>query len=89
MEINLTKDAKGTLAIIYKAYEKKRRSGIRKSQASYFDFDSEFPNADDMRDNIPELKNAGLISCDIAGGVLLKDAAIIYMENKTPEAIKE
>ena len=36
-----------------------------------------------------ELKNAGLISCDIVGGITIKDAAIVYMESKTINTIKE
>ena len=91
LEVNLTKDAKGSLALIYRAYEQRRRNGISKSQAEYFDgltADSVQLNQQ-ISDNISELKKAGFISCDIVGGILLKDAAIIYMENKTADTIKE
>ena len=36
-----------------------------------------------------ELQKAGLISVDIVGGILIKDAAIVYMESKTANTIKE
>ena len=91
MEVNLTKDAKKSLALIYKVYEKRRAAGIKKSQAVYFDgysSDSVQLNQTVLEDR-EELQNAGLISCDMMGGILLKDAAIVYMENKTANVIKE
>lgn len=91
MEIALTKDAKGSLAIIYKAYEKRRKSGMKKSQAVYFDgfSDDSAQITPRVMEDRAELQAAGFISCDIVGGILLKDAAIIYMENKTSDTIKE
>lgn len=91
MEINLTKDAKRSLAMIYRVYEKRRKAGMPKSQANYLDGISDDciqVNRSVMEDR-QELQNAGLISCDIVGGILLKDAAIIYMEGKTASTIKE
>lgn len=91
MEISLTKDAKCSLALIYRVYEKRRKSGMPKSQAVYLDGISDdsvqinLAVAEDIR----ELQNAGLISCDIVGGICLKDAAIVYMEEKTVNTIKE
>lgn len=91
MGIELTKDAKKSLALLYKVYEKRRRSGMAKSAAAYMSGTSEDTaqvNRAVLEDR-KELQNAGLISCDIVGGILLKDAAIIYMENKTANTIKE
>lgn len=91
MDVSLTKDAKHSLAIIYRAYEKRRKAGTDKHSAAYFDGlsdDSVEVNAAILADK-SELRSAGMISCDIVGGVGLKDAAIIYMENRTSDTIKE
>lgn len=91
MDVSMTKGAKGSLALIYRAYKERLKSGVPKSQAVYFDGsteDSVHLNPK-VLENMAELKNAGLISCDIIGGIFLKDAAIVYMENKSFETIKE
>lgn len=84
MDIELTKSAKKSLAIIYKDYCQKIKNGYSKHQAIYF---KEPPHG--ISDNIRELKNAGFIVVDVLGGIELTDRAIIFMENKTNDAIKE
>ncbi len=90
MEIELTKDAKIALAKVYQKYKERRKSGLSKLDASYIDVKSEFPNDyQEVLDNCQELKNAGLVSLDLGLGLSIKDAAIVYMENKTAGTIKE
>lgn len=91
METRLTKDAKKSIALIYKAYEKRRKAGMKKSDAVYFDgcsIDTVELNRIVWEDCL-ELQNIGFITCDIVGGILLKDAAIVYMESKTTDTIRE
>lgn len=91
LEIELTKDAKKSLALLYRVYESRRKSGMPKSSAVYLDGfsdDTSEVNRAVLEDR-QELQNAGLISVDIVGGILIKDAAIVYMESKTANTIKE
>lgn len=84
MDVELTKSAKKSIAVIYKHYCSRIKDGQAKCQAVYF----EFP-PDDISNDIKELKNAGFIKADIVGGIELTDHAIIFMENKTVDTIKE
>ncbi len=84
MDIELTKSAKKSLAIIYKDYCQRLKEGIPKKQAIQF---KEKP--DGVSDDLKELKNAGFINVDILGDFELTDHAIIFMEHKTVETIKE
>lgn len=84
MEIELTKSAKKSLATLYKEYCQRIDNGQKKAQAVCFE---NWP--DDIIENKTELKRAGFITVDILGDIELTDKAIIYMENKTVDAIKE
>ena len=89
--MDLTKSAKRSIAVIYKTYEKRHKSGMSKDDAVYFRNLSEDLQKieDQISDDIQELKSAGLISPDVIGGFELNNSAIIYMENRTAETIKE
>lgn len=91
MEVQLTKSAKHSLAILFNAYEARRKAGAPKSAAIYFGNGAEdgAKVKSAISEDVPELKAAGLIACDVLGGVTIKDAAIVYMENKTANTIKE
>ena len=91
MDIELTKGAKKSLAILFRAYLERQKSGVPKSSAVYFSGNSTENNEilQSVSEYKSELKNAGLISCDIVGGITIKDAAIVYMESKTINTIKE
>lgn len=80
----LTKDAQRALAMIYQIYKERRDNGMVKSQANYLAPTSEDSKhlAGDVDEDIRELEEAGMISHDITGGILLKNAGIIYMEDK-------
>ena len=81
MAIELTKSAKKSLATLYREYCQRLNAGEKKAQAASFQSYSEF-----VMDNRKELKDAGFIRVDLLGNIYL---AIIYMENKTADAIKE
>lgn len=91
MDIELTNDAKRSLAILYRGYKNRRKAGVPKSSAVYFSGTSEdsINITKAVSEDKYELKAAGLISCDIVGGITLKDAAIVYMESKTISTVKE
>lgn len=89
--MELTKDAKKAIALIYREYQRRRHSGLRKQDANYFSR-SELMSLDpsgDLLDNCCELRRAGLISSDITGGATLEDPGIVLMENKTLDTLKE
>ena len=91
MEICLTNEAKHALATVYKTYKNRRNAGIGKHQAVYFDGSSSDGKrvCAEVSECKQELCKAGFLCCDILGGVSLEDKAIVYMENKTIDTIKE
>lgn len=84
MEIELTKSAKKSLATIYKDYCQRIQEGKTKRQAIYFNQMTE-----NVSDDMAELKKAGFVKMDIVGGFELTDHAIVFMENKTIDTVKE
>lgn len=84
MANELTKSAKKSLATLYREYCQRLNAGEKKAQATSFQSYSEF-----VMDNRKELKDAGFIRVDLLGNIYLTDKTIIYMENKTADAIKE
>ena len=95
-EISLSKDADKMICVIYKDYLEKRKNGASKSEAKDFrDFPDRsgelFPkwNHSDIMDTFREVSKAFGIKMDIIGGFELNDAAIIYMENRFPDGLKQ
>lgn len=84
MAAELTKSAKKSLATLYREYCQRLKAGERKAQAISFQSYNEF-----VMDNRKELKDAGFIQVDLVGNIFLTNRAIIYMENKTADTIKE
>lgn len=84
MSAELTREAKKALAVLYKEYSRRRKAGQRKDQAVFFDVCPE-----DIKEARLELKHAGRIKAFAYGGIELTDNAIIFMENKPVETIKE
>lgn len=82
--IELTKEAKKALAVLYKEYTQRRKAGQRKDQATFFDVCPE-----EVREARLELTRAGFLQSFFLGGVSLTDSAIVFMENKLVETIKE
>nr|DAR41397.1 MAG TPA: hypothetical protein [Caudoviricetes sp.] len=84
MEIELTRAAKKSLAVLYKEYRQRINAGMKKAQAISFENCSE-----DILESRNELKAAGLVKVDILGNIQLTDKAIIFMEGKAWDTIKE
>lgn len=91
MDIELTKSAKHSISIIYKAYMERLSKGESKSRAKFFDADV-YPHNEIIkivREDIPELKRENLVKSYITGGFELTDEAITYMESKPVDTLKE
>ena len=88
----MTKDAKKSLAKIYKTYRERRSHGMDKLNSKYFDPSDDQETlelAESVREDIPELKKIGFVKAYITGQFELQDQAIVYMENVKAETIKE
>ena len=88
----MTKDAKKSLAKIYKTYQERRSHGMDKLNTKYFDPSDDQETlelAESVREDIPELKKIGFVKAYITGQFELQDQAIVYMENVKAETIKE
>ncbi|MFR1801739.1 MAG: hypothetical protein ACLSWS_06770 [Faecalispora jeddahensis] len=88
----MTKDAKKSLAKIYKTYQERRSHGMDKLNSKYFDPSDDQETlelAESVREDIPELKKIGFVKAYITGQFELQDQAIVYMENVKAETIKE
>jgi hypothetical protein len=88
----MTKDAKKSLAKIYKAYLERRSNGMDKLNSKYFDSTDDQKTlelAESVREDIPELKKIGFVKAYVTGQFELQDQAIVYMENVKAETIKE
>lgn len=97
-ELNLTKDSKELLAIIYKEYLNKINNGISKSDAKIIG-DAKSVNElakdwmlEDVVETMSELRRADYISNTYADNTVyfstLLDKTIIYFENKNINTIK-
>lgn len=92
MSAIMTKDAKKSLAKIYKAYQERRSRGMDKLNSKYFDPSDDQETlelAESVRSDIPELKKIGFVKAYVAGQFELQEQAIVYMENVKAETIKE
>ena len=88
----MTKDAKKSLAKIYKTYQERRSHGMDKLNSKYFDPSDDQETlelAESVREDIPELKKIGFVKAYITGQFELQDQAIVYMENVKAETNKE
>lgn len=83
MDEKLTKDGKQAIAVIYKTYLERRKRGMTKSAAMYFDTESEDYVAISpiVLESLKELKDAGFIKLYIYGEFQLEKDGIIFMEN--------
>lgn len=98
-EIKLSKDADYLICLIYKYYLELRDNGIPKSKAKILGSSEEINNNiipewsfDDVDDTCRELGKVNLLSIgyadDVCYHVLLNDEAIIHMENRFANKIK-
>lgn len=94
--MELTKDADKLLCLIYKEYLKRRKCGVRKTQAIHFEdpaiLVNEFlsgENPDDVADLLFDLARVGFVVTYIDASFYLTDKAIIYMENRFKNGLLE
>lgn len=94
--MTLTKDGDLLACCLYKEYLNRRKSGISKRQANYFE--SNFYTSmnkisswckDDIHYTVYELKRAGLVKMYVDGGFYVTTDFIIYMENRFKNNLKE
>lgn len=93
MEIELTKDSSKVLALLYKEYLEKVKSGCSKSQSREFDgnklnFITDM-HPDDIENCLEELNKNNLIETNILGDFNLTDIAVYNMENRFKNNIKD
>lgn len=94
--MQLTRDADTFLCEIYAEFLKRKSSGIPKSTASRFSSPENLV-ADFMQGNLPEdiraciqeLRKIKFVRCDVTGAFRLEDSAIVYMENRFKNGLKE
>ena len=98
--MDLTKDSKKMLCMLYKDYLEKRNSGFSKSEAKSFGSSHNIHEAllpnwafEDVDDTCRELSKAGMLDCfwadNIAYHVNLSDTAISYMDNRFKNGLKD
>lgn len=92
----MTKDTEKFLCEIYQEYLRRRKSGMSKSEAVQFSRPEEMVNEfmqgnlpDDMHECIYELKKLNYVHAYITNSFSLEDTAIIYMENRFKNGLKE
>lgn len=90
--MQLTKDADKLACTLYKEYLSKRKSGVSKSDAKYFEsIVNLLPDwhPDDIDETLSELKRAGFVKRYVSGDFVLLDDLIIYMENRFKNGLTE
>ena len=94
--MQLTKDTDKMLCLIYEEFLGRRKSGLPKSTAKAFEHPSALQEQflqgileDDIHDALIELSQNDLIRLYYDHGFLLNDSAIIYMENRFKNSLKE
>lgn len=93
MKEQLSKKADKLLCMFYKTYLQRRKDGIPKTDAAFFEstWTSDlFPNEaeDDLLIAFAELCHAKYIRSYIEASFDLENTAIIYMENRFPDGLK-
>lgn len=95
-DVVLSKDAEKVICIIYKDYLERRKNGEPKRNAQCYTSISDlsarlFPklNELDLQDTINELARCFNFKRYTAGGFVLSDDAIIYMENRFKNGLVE
>lgn len=94
--MQLTRDTDKFLCEIYAEFLSRRKSDIPKSSAAEFSSPENLVNEfmqgtspDYIRDCIKELRKIKFVRCTVIGTFRLEDPAIIYMENRFKNGLKE
>lgn len=86
MNTELTKDAQKLVALLYKSYLERRKSGMSKTNAKFFELNEIYSLTDDypedVDETIREIKSVYPLKEDIIGNITLSDKIISYMENR-------
>lgn len=86
MNTELTKDAQKLVALLYKSYLERRKSGMSKTNAKFFELNEIYSLTDDspedVDETIREIKSVYPLKEDIIGNITLSDKMISYMENR-------
>lgn len=86
MNTELTKDAQKLVALLYKSYLERRKSGMSKTNAKFFELNEIYSLTDDspedVYETIREIKSVYPLKEDIIGNITLSDKMISYMENR-------
>lgn len=86
MDTELTKDAQKLVALLYKSYLERRKSGMSKTNAKFFELNEIYSLTDDspedVDETIREIKSVYPLKEDIIGNITLSDKIISYMENR-------
>ena len=92
----LTKDADKLICCIYKEYLEKRKSKVPKLEAKEFEgnFYKDIKalsnwSDPDISETLQELHDKKYVKKDVLGDFILNDDAIIYMENRFKDGLKE
>ena len=96
--MELTKNSKKLICLLYKDYLKKRKAGLSKTISNSFGSSHNIherlcPNwiFEDVDNTCRELSRAGMLNClwadDIACLVQISDSGIIYMENRSKNGL--
>lgn len=89
MNIELTKDAKDMLSVLYQEYKRRIKEGVPKQRAKDFSNAEKIQSdclptwsIDDILSTSLELQQAGLGKHYVRSGIVLNDAAVVYMESR-------
>ena len=96
MDLSITKDSDQMLCLLYKEFLRRRKDGISRTAARHFvdGTISQIPPLDtwpeaDISDAMVELSRANLLRITIGGDCDLKDEAILFMENRFKNGLKD
>ncbi|MCL2697932.1 MAG: hypothetical protein FWE74_07610 [Oscillospiraceae bacterium] len=94
--MNVTKDSEKLLVTTYKIYIERRKSGIKKDDAKHFEFNFYLNDKylskwirEDVVSCLRKLVNKNLIWFSLSKDFVLNDDAIILMENRFKDGVKE
>lgn len=95
MDLQMTKDAQKLMAVSYKLYLERRRDGVDKIRAKVFlpkdlkqQYFPDYSNAD-YRETVSEMCRVLKCTQYKDGGFVLSDRAIVYMENRFKNGLKD
>jgi len=100
MGLELTKDSDKLICLIYRIYLEERKAGNSKTKAKMLGSSQNIHRSivpswtyEDVDETCKELSRVGLLNCSYADNVVsfcyLSDSAIIYMENRFANGLRD